>query len=118
MSGGAAEAHEFDQLVNRNMMLNSIKPAEMNKCLVGMNMKAKNYQGNVIGVNLLEKRMATMRNELYHEVIQKRNDLENEMLKTALQQEDVPVFSIDGFYSNMLVDFPIDRVSTQLDKNF
>ena len=101
MSGGAAEANEFDELVNRNMMINCIKPTEMNKFLTGINMKCKNYQGNVVGVNLTEKRMASMRNDLYCEVIQKRNTLENEMMAAVLDQDENPVFSIDGFYSNM-----------------
>ena len=101
MSGGAAEGNEFNQLVNRNLMINSIKTTEMNKFLIGINMKCKNYQGNTVGVNLTEKLMASMRSELYCEIIQKRNSLENEMMIAVLAQDGVPVFSIDGFYSNM-----------------
>ena len=101
MSGGADEGEQFDNLVNQNMMLNAIQPAQMNQFLTGINMKAENFQGNLVGVNLLEKRMSTMRNDLYCEIIQKRNDLEEQMLKTILAQEDMPEFSIDGFYSHM-----------------
>ena len=101
MSGGSDEGVEFDHLVNQNMMLNAIQPAEMNQFLTGINMKASNYQGNVVGVNLLEKRMSNMRNQLYCDIIQKKNDLEEEMLKAVLDQEEMPTFAIDGFYSNM-----------------
>ena len=101
MSGGSDEGVEFDHLVNQNMMLNAIQPAEMNNFLTGINMKASNYQGNVVGVNLLEKRMSNMRNQLYCDIIQKKNDLEEEMLKAVLDQEEMPTFAIDGFYSNM-----------------
>ena len=64
-------------------------------------MKGKNYQGNLVGINLTEKRMATMRNDLYCEVIAKKVTLENQMLNQVLDQEGIPEFSFDGFYSNM-----------------
>lgn len=101
MSGGAAEGRAFDELVNRNMHLNNLKPEEMNKFTTGINMKGKNYQGNLVGINLTEKRMATMRNDLYCEVIAKKVTLENQMLNQVLDQEGIPEFSFDGFYSNM-----------------
>ena len=100
MSGGSTDGNQFDQLVNRNLLLNNIKPAEMNKFLTGINMKATNYQGNVTGVNLLENRMSTMRNDLYCEVIERKVALEEQMLQEVLQQE-ISEFSTDGFYSHV-----------------
>lgn len=100
MSGGASEGEQFDRLVNENMLISCIKPHEMNKFVGGINMKAKNYQGNLIGVNLEHRHMAQMRNELYCEVIQKKNDLENQMMMEVLENE-IPEFSADGFYSHV-----------------
>ena len=100
MSGGASEGEQFDRLVNQNMLVSSIKPHEMNKFVAGINMKAKNYQGNIIGVNLEHRHMSQMRNELYCEVIQKKSDLENLMMMEVLENE-IPEFSADGFYSHV-----------------
>jgi len=69
MSGGASEGNQFDQLVNQNLLLNSISPKQMDGFTTGINMKARNYQGNMIGVNLEHQHMAKMRNELYTDVI-------------------------------------------------
>ena len=100
MSGGASEGNQFDQLVNQNLLLNGITPNQMNNCLVGINMKAKNYQGYHLGVNLEHTHMAKMRNQLYCHVIQKKVELEDSMLKQVLENE-VPDFSVDGFYSHI-----------------
>ena len=100
MSGGSTEGNQFDQLVNQNLLLNNISPHQMNQFLVGVNMKSKNYQGNIIGVNLEHQHMAKLRNELYCDVIQKKVELEDSMLKQVLENE-VPEFSVDGFYSHV-----------------
>ena len=101
MSGGATDGNQFDELVNRNLMLTNIKPSEMQKFTTGINMSGKNYQGNMTGINFLEKRMSSMRNDLYCEVIQKKVALEDEMLQKVLAQDCIPKFSADGFYSHM-----------------
>ena len=101
MSGGATDANQFDELVERNLMLNNIKPAEMQKFTTGINMSGKNYQGNLTGINFLEKRLSSLRRDLYCDVIQKKNELEDEMLKQVLAQDCIPKFSADGFYSHM-----------------
>ena len=98
MSGGASEGNQFDQLVNQNLLLNSISPKQMDGFTTGINMKARNYQGNMIGVNLEHQHMAKMRNELYTDVIQKKVELEDSMLRQVLENE-VPEFSFDAFYS-------------------
>ena len=101
MSGGATDGNHFDQLITRNLMVNNIKPSEMDKFLTGINMRCKNFQGNVVGINLMEKRMSSMRNDLYCEVIEKKVALEDQMLREVLMQEDIPEFSSDGFYSHV-----------------
>ena len=100
MSGGASEGNQFDQLVNQNLLLNSISPKQMDGFTTGINMKARNYQGNMIGVNLEHQHMAKMRNELYTDVIQKKVELEDSMLRQVLENE-VPEFSFDAFYSHV-----------------
>ena len=100
MSGGATEGNQFDQLVNQNLLLNSITPKQMDGFTTGINMKARNYQGNMIGVNLEHQHMSKMRNELYCEVIQKKVELEDSMLAQVLESE-VPEFSFDAFYSHV-----------------
>ena len=100
MSGGASEGNQFDQLVNQNLLLSSITPKKMTDFCVGINMKARNYQGNMIGVNLEHQHMTRMRNELYCEVIQKKVELEDQMLQQVLENE-IPEFSTDAFYSHM-----------------
>ena len=100
MSGDASEGNQFDKLVNQNLLLNSITPKQMDGFCTGINMKARNYQGNMIGVNLEHQRMAKLRNELYCEVIQKKVELEDSMLRQVLEIE-VPEFSFDAFYSHV-----------------
>ena len=96
MSGGATDGNQFDQLITRNLMVNNIKPSEMDKFLTGINMRC-----NVVGINLMKKRMSSMRNDLYCEVIEKKVALEDQMLREVLMQEDIPEFSCDGFYSHV-----------------
>ena len=100
MSGGASEGNQFDKLVNQNLLLNSITPKQMDGFCTGINMKARNYQGNMIVVNLEHQRMAKLRNELHCEVIQKKVELEDSMLRQVLENE-VPEFSFDAFYSHV-----------------
>ena len=100
MSGGASDGNQFDQLVNQNLLLSSITPKKMTDFCLGINMKARNYQGNMIGVNLEHQHMARMRNELYCEVIQKKVELEDQMLQQVLENE-IPEFSTDAFYSHV-----------------
>ena len=102
MSGGASDGNQFDQLVNQNLLLSSITPKKMTDFCLGINMKARNYQGNMIGVNLEHQHMARMRNELYCEVIQKKVELEDQMLQQVLENE-IPEFSTDAFYSHVWV---------------
>ena len=100
MSGGASEGNQFDHLVNENLLLTGITPKQMNSFCTGINMKARNYQGNMIGINMEHQHMSNLRKELYCDVIQKKVELEDSMLQQVLENE-VPEFSTDAFYSHV-----------------
>ena len=100
MSGGSYEGQKFDELVTQNIVTNNLKVKEMGKFLTGINMSAENFNGQVSGVNLEHSRMTDLRNELYVDIIKKKNELEDAMLKKVLEQNEIPKFSYDAYYSD------------------
>ena len=100
MSGGAEQGQRFDDLVNRSIELNNIKVHGMNKMLKQMNMGGRNCNGTLVGIDLENSRMTSMRKQLHCEIINKRNELEDQMLKRVLESTDHPSFSYDGFYTD------------------
>ena len=100
MSGGSNEGQTFDELVTQNIVTNNLKVNEMGKFFTGINMSAVNFNGQVSGINLEHSRMSNMRNELYIDIIKKKDELEDAMLKKVLEQNDIPKFSYDAYYSD------------------
>ena len=100
MSGGSSEGQAFDELVTQNIVTNSLKVAELEKLFVGINMRAVNYNGQVSGINLEHSRMFSIRNEFYLDIIKKKSDLEDEMIKKVVEASDHPEFSFDAYYSD------------------
>ena len=100
MSGGSSEGQKFDELVTQNIVTNSLKVKEMGKFFTGINMSAVNFNGQVSGINLEHSRMSDMRNELYIDIIKKKDELEDAMLKKVLEENDIPKFSYDAYYSD------------------
>ena len=103
MSGGSDKGHEFDDLLTRNIEINSLKVAEVNKLFVGINMRAENQNGHVSGINLESLKMTKLRNDLHSEIISKKNVLEDQMLSEVMKENVVPEFSFDAQYSHRLV---------------
>ena len=100
MSGGSSEGQKFDELVTQNIVTNNLKVAELEKLFVGINMRAENYNGHISGVNLEHARMSSIRNELYLDIIKKKSDLEDEMIRKVVEASDHPEFSYDAYYSD------------------
>lgn len=103
MSGGSDKGREFDDLLTRNIEINSLKVAEVNKLFVGINMRAENQNGHVTGINLESLKMSKLRSDLHNEIISKRDVLEDHMLSEVMKENDVPEFSFDAQYSHRLV---------------
>ena len=103
MSGGSDKGREFDDLLTRNIEINSLKVAEVKKLFIGLNMRAVNHNGHVTGIDLESLKMTKLRNDLHSEIISKKNILEDEMLSKVLKSNDVPEFSFDAQYSHRLV---------------
>ena len=103
MSGGSDKGQEFDDLLTRNIEINSLKVAEVNKLFVGINMRAENQNGHVSGINLESLKMSKLRNDLHSEIISKKNILEDQMLSRVMKENDVAEFSFDAQYSHRLV---------------
>ena len=103
MSGGSEKGHQFDDLLIRNIEINSLKTAEVNKMFTGLNMRAENHNGHVTGINLETSKMSKIRNNLHSEIIMKKNKLEDQMLSEVVEQDEMPEFSFDAQYSHRLV---------------
>ena len=103
MSGGSEKGHQFDDLLIRNIEINSLKTAEVNKMFTGLNMRAENHNGHVIGINLETPKMSKIRNNLHSEIIMKKNKLEDQMLSEVVEQDEMAEFSFDAQYSHRLV---------------
>ena len=101
MSGGASESAKFDQLVTENILVHNLNVHNTQKFLQGINMRAKNLQGTVTGINLEKPKMTARRNQLYIDVINRKSEIENEMLAAVLNSSDCPEFAFDGFYSDV-----------------
>lgn len=93
MSGGAAQGQRFDDLVNRSVEFNNIKVHDMNKMLKQINMGGRNCNGTLVGIDLENERMSSMRKQLHCEIISKRVELEDQMLRRVLESTDHPKFS-------------------------
>ena len=100
MSGGVDESDRFNHMVTENIMAHNMNVHTTQKWLQGMNFRSKNLQGNICGINLEHRKMSDLRNQLYIDVIKRKNAIEDEMLQAVLNQSDCPFFSFDGFYSD------------------
>ena len=100
MSGGGDEAVKFDHLVTDNLMAHNMNVHSTQKFLVGCNMRGKNLQGNVVGINLEHKKMSALRNQLYVDIIKRKCAIEDEMLQAVIDASDCPLLSFDAFYSD------------------
>ena len=100
MSGGADESAKFDHMVTENIMAHNMNVHSTQKFLQGMNMRSKNLQGTVVGINLEHRKMSDLRNQLYIDIIKRKDALEDEMLEKVVNASDCPFFSFDGFYSD------------------
>ena len=103
MSGGVDESAKFDQMVTENIMAHNMNVHSTQKWLQGMNFRSKNLQGNITGINLEHRKMSDLRNQLYIDIIRRKNAIEDEMLQSVINQSDCPFFSFDGFYSDRSV---------------
>ena len=101
MSGGADRGQQFDDLVNRSIEFNNIKVHDMNKMLKQINMAGRNCNGTLVGIDLENARMSNMRKQLHCEIINKRVELEDQMLRKVIESNDIPSFSFDGFYTDV-----------------
>ena len=101
MSGGAERGQQFDDLVNRSIEFNNIKVHDMNKMLKQINMAGRNCNGTLVGIDLENARMSSMRKQLHIEIINKRVELEDQMLRKVIESSDNPSFSYDGFYTDV-----------------
>ena len=101
MSGDSNQAAQFDNLVTENMMVHNLNVHSFQKFAKGINMSSKNLQGNVIGLNLEKPKMAALRNQLYADIINRKSEIEDEMLDAVLKSSDCPTFAFDGFYSDV-----------------
>ena len=100
MSGGGDEAVKFDHLVTDNLMAHNMNVHSTQKFLVGCNMRGKNLQGNVVGINLEHKKMSALRNQLYVDIIKRKCAIEDEMLQAVIDASECPFLSFDAFYSD------------------
>ena len=100
MSGGGNESVKFDQLVTENIVAHNMNVHNTQKFLQGINMRAKNLQGTVSGINLEHRKMSELRNQLYTHIIDQNSAIEDEMLQAVIDGSDCPEFSFDGFYSD------------------
>ena len=100
MSGDPNHASRFDRMVTENIMLHNLNVKSTQKFLQGINMRAKNLQGNVVGINLEKPKMAALRNEMYVDIINRKSAIEDQMLAAVINSNDCPEFSFDGFYSD------------------
>ena len=100
MSGGGNEAAKFNHLVTENIMTHNMNVHSTQKFLVGINMRGKNLQGNVVGINLEHKKMSSLRNQLYVDIIKRKCAIEDEMLQAVIDASDCPLLSFDAFYSD------------------
>ena len=101
MSGGAERGQQFDDLVNRSIEFNNIKVHDMNKMLKQINMAGRNCNGTLVGIDLENARMSSMRKQLHIEIINKRVELEDQMPRKVIESSDNPSFSYDGFYTDV-----------------
>ena len=100
MSGGGNEAVKFNHLVTENIMTHNMNVHSTQKFLVGINMRGKNLQGNVVGINLEHKKMSSLRNQLYVDIIKRKCAIEDEMLQAVIDASECPLLSFDAFYSD------------------
>ena len=101
MSGDAHQAANFNQLVTENIMVHNLNVHSTQKFLKGINMCSKNLQGTVSGLNLEKPKMAALRNQLYVDIINRKSQIEDEMLAAVINSSDCPTFSFDAFYSDV-----------------
>ena len=87
--------------MSRSIEFCNLKVHDVNKMFKQMNMGGRNCNGTVVGIDLENNRMSNIRNQLHCEIIQKRNELENQMLRRVIEENDIPSFAYDGFYSDM-----------------
>ena len=64
-----------------------------------MNMGGLN--GTLVGIDLEHKRMFDVRKQLHCEIVDFRNELEDQMLRRAIAENEIPSFAFDGFYTDM-----------------
>ena len=100
MSGGADESAKFNQSVTENIMVHNLNVHSVQKMFQGMNLRGKNLQGNVSGINLEHRKLSELRNQLYVDILCRKNAIEDEMLQKVIDSCDCPEFSFDGFYSD------------------
>ena len=101
MSGDAHQAANFDQLVTENIMVHNLNVHSTQKFLKGINMCSKNLQGTVSGLNLEKPKMAALRNQLYVDIINRKSQIEEEMMEAVINSSDCPEFAFDAFYSDV-----------------
>ena len=101
MSGDGNQAAKFDRLVMENITVHNLNLHSTQKFLQGINMRSKNLQDNVSGINLEKPRMTALRNQLYIDIIKRKSALEDKMLAAVLDSSECPEFAFDGFYSDV-----------------
>ena len=87
--------------MNRSIEFNNLKVHDVNKMFKQMNMGGLNCNGTLVGIDLEHKRMSDLRKQLHCEIIQKRNELEDEMLRKVVNENEIPSFAFDGFYTDV-----------------
>ena len=88
MSGNPEQSAKFDELVTENIFVHNMNVHGTQKMLQGINMRAKNLQGNISGINLEHRKMSKIRNQLYVDVIRKKSALEDEMLQKVIDASE------------------------------
>ena len=87
--------------MNRSLELNNIKVHDAKKMLKQINMAGQNCNGTVVGIDLENARMSNLRKQLHCEILQLKNEIEDQMLRRVIDSEEIPGFAFDGFYTDV-----------------
>ena len=72
-----------------------------------INMAGRNCNGTVVGIDLENARMSNLRKQLHCEILQVKNEIEDQMLRRVIDSEEIPSFAFDGFYTDVWVEIQV-----------
>ena len=100
LTGSESDGKDFDECFTTNVMINGLNVDRVGKLFTGLNMSGTNLAKTKVGIDLRQKRMTKIRNDLQTEIIQMKSELESEMLDKVLSTDGDKIFSFDAAYSN------------------